>query len=316
MIGKRFVESDAYQRAREVFAAGQVPADMPAVQVLDDVELRSALRLRTFSDLTSFSIDGVPYVGEQPAVARVPSVVETIPVAKDQVELASEASETTLARAVPAGAPLPEAAMNFGATAPTLQTLPRVGTAVPVTLNMLDEPGVVASLLDRRLTLGVGLGLENEMLNGNFAWTGMLAAAGATPVVRGGSTYRSFAIRNGVAEVQTNGWYVRPLQVVLHPTTYATLFEEEDGSQRPLAILDMFDSTVDTFIVSNEIAIGSALVGDLFEAVGLFIKGGLEVSVGRNHQDFATRSMAELALEFRAFAWVRQPGALCQVTGL
>ena len=316
MIGQRFVESEAYQRAREVFRAGQIPADMPAVQVLDDVELRSALRLRTFSDLTAFSIDGVPYVGEQPAVARVPSKVETIPVTKDQVELASEASETTLAAAVPSGAPLPEAAMNFGATAPSQQLLPRVGTSVPVTMGMLDEPGVVASLLDRRLTLGVGLGLENEMLNGNFAWTGMLAAAGATPVVRTGGTYRSFAIRNGVSEVQANGWYVRPLQVVLHPTTYGAMFEEEDGSQRPLAILDMFDSTIDAFIVSTQIAVGSALVGDLFEAVGLFMKGGLEVAVARNHQDQFTRSMAELALEFRAFSWVRQAGALCEVTGL
>ena len=228
------------------------------------------MRLRISSGLSNLDIEGEPFVGELPAVSRVPSVVETIPVEKEQVELANETTESNMATAVGEGTAYPEASMNFGAT-PTLQRLPRFGTSVPATLGILDEPGQIASLLDRRLSLGLALGLENDILNGNGFWTGAIAGANAGPVAKSG--YRAFAIRQGVAKVQGAGWYVRPLQVVIHPDTAAALFEEEDGSQRPLAILDMFDDQVDTWITTTEMPAGQALVGDFFEAVGPLRQG-------------------------------------------
>jgi hypothetical protein len=315
VIGRRFIESEPYRRAHEDghFRSGRLPDELSGIPVSDNAELRSALQLRTYSDLTMFEIEGTPFVGELAAFSRLPSFVETIPTEKVFVELSTELSENELATAVNDGQPYPEGQLNFGGS-PTLTKIPRFGVGQPVSLGILDEPGQVSSVIDRRMQFGVGLGLENDILNGNGFWTGAIAGAGNT--LAKGAGYRAFAIRGAVAMVQDNGWYARPLQVVINPLTAATLFEEEDGSGRPLAILDMFDDNVDTWIVSKEMPAGQALVGDFFSAIALFVKGGLEIATSRNHQDFLTRSMVELTLGFRCYSWLRQPTALCAVTGI
>lgn len=325
--GRRFVESPDYKRARRdgVFQSGYpVEATIPSgIEVLNARELRAALGLRAYTDLSDFSIEGVPFVGELPSSSHLPQAVETIPVDNLQVELDTESSESQLAGAVEDGQPLPEASFNFGTT-PVMQKLPRFGVSVPVTLGMLDESGQVESLINRRLQLGFGLGLENDMINGNN-WGfggpagnvpgGLLANYGTGPVAKGVG-YRAIAIRNGVAEVQDAGWYLRPHQVVINPLTLAAVFEEEDGSQRPLNVMEEFAGQVDSWIVTNKMPVGEALVGDFFAAIALFVKGGLTVEVSRNHLDFLKRSMCELKLENRSFAWLRQPTAVALVTGL
>jgi hypothetical protein len=62
--------------------------------------------------------------------------------------------------------------------------------------------------------------------------------------------------------------------------------------------------------------VGFALVGDLFNAVALFQKGGLNAAIATEHLDFFTRGMVELMLVTRAYAWIRQAGAIAIVTGL
>jgi len=324
--GRKFTRSNAYKRARQdgVFQSGDPESamDLSGIEVLNARELRAALGLRAYTDLSDFDIQGVPFVGELPSVAHLPQVVETVPIENLIVELDSESSEFQLATAVEDGQTLPEADFQFG-TSPTIQKLPRYGISVPITLGMLDEPGRVESLINRRLQLGVGRGLETDMIAGNN-WGfggpagnvsgGLLANAGTGPFSKSG--YRANSVRNAVAEVQEAGFYERCHQVVMHPVTLATLFEEEDGSQRPLPVMEMFDGVVDQWIVSNRMPPGQALVGDFFAAIALFVKGGLTVEVSRNHLDFVKRSMCELKLEYRAFAWLRQPEAVALVTGL
>ena len=314
--GQRLIESEEYVRAR---AAGAFRSNLAArdrlksIEVLSNRELLDMLRARQSTGLLNFDIEGVPFVGELPAAANLPATVEMIPVENLQVELNSEQSENALATAVPYGTPLPEAALNFGAT-PTLQKLYRFGVGEPVTLGVLDEPGAVASLLNRRLRGGVNLGLENDLLNGNAYWTGMLA--GATEGTAKGATYRADALCASIAAVQAQGWYIRPLQIAIHPTTRAAVFTERDADGQPVFVREMLrDENVD-WIVSKFMPVDQALVGDFFEAVGLFVHGGLEVDLSRNHSDFLTRSMVEMVLEFRTFAWVRNPTALDLVTGI
>jgi hypothetical protein len=331
LAGRRFVESEQYRSARErgAFKGGNHPmsGDLAGVEVADTREIVRALKLRTYADLTSFDIEGVPYVGESPKAAHVPQAVETIPTEHVQIEVGTETVEGQYAAGVNDGQPYVEAAMAFAGTeggsgsSPTLQKLTRFGISVPVTLGVLDDPGKVESLINRRMGYSIGLGLENEMINGGqlmgTVGTSLIAQAAApgSPVAKG-SSYRAFAIRNAVADVQEAGWYERPLQVVINPITAASLFEEEDNSNRPLAILEMFDSMVDAWIVSKVFPAGQALVGDFFNAVALHVKGPLTVGISRDHQDFRTRDMVMMTLGFRAFADVREASALCQVTGI
>lgn len=313
MIGRRFIESEAYRRARPHLRDGHVPDDLAGIAVMSSAEMRAELHLRTYADLTMFDIDGTPHVSELPAVSTVPSLVETIPTDFLQVDLAAESTEVAKATAVDEGTAFVEAEFDFGAQS-DFHKLPRVGVATPVTLDLLDDPGRVASLLDRRMTLGVGVGLEDEMLNGNDFWDGALGLAASTEAK--GAEYRALTIRNGVAKVQALGWHVRPLQVVIGPLTMAAMFEEEDDSHRPLPVMEVFSTVVDTWVVSTAIPEGQALVGDYLEAIALFAHGGLEAGAALNHSDFFTRSMAELTVGGHFYSWVRNPTALCLVTGI
>lgn len=333
LAGQRLRGHPKYRAAQDagVFKDGLTPfpsEQLSSIEVLNTREIVEALRLRTYADLSSFDIEGTPYVGEAPKAAHLPQAVETIPTEKMIVELTNESAEGQFATGVLDGQPYTEAVMTFTgaeggvATAPTEQKLPRFGISVPVALSELDEPGTVESLINRRISASMGLGLENEMLNGGLlmgtSGTGgtliTQAAAPGSPVAKSG--YRAVAIRGAVADVQDAGWYERPLQVVINPITAASLFEEEDGSQRPLPVLEMFDGNVDSWIVSAAMPAGEALVGDFFNGVALFIKGPLTVGFSRNHMDFLKRSMVMMTIGFRAFAWVRQPSALCLVTGI
>jgi hypothetical protein len=311
--GRRFIESETYLKARasgreamahELVAAGPVP-------VLDQPELRAAL------GLVSFDIEGIPVTADLPSAALLPGMVETIPFEKLQAELAPELSETVLATAVPVGTSLPEGQVNYGLT-PTLQLLPRFGVAFPVTVGQLDEPGYVESIINRRMEAGVGLGLENDLINGNDSWTGILAllAAGGETVAKTGGQYRVDAIVQAAGVVHNAGWYQRPLAVVCNPITRTAVLTERDGNTQPLPVIHMLRGLVDTWIPSRWMPPGTAVVGDFFSAVALLVHGGLEIGVSPNYLDFLSRGMVEMALEFRCFGWVRELGPMCSVTGI
>ncbi len=327
LAARRYIESETYQKcraaadgntgrlARALQEAGPVP-------VLDNAELRQALSLRTFSNLYPFSIDGKAYAGELPGAVNVPQAVETIASEKMQVELGAETSESILATAVPTGTPLPEGQINAGAT-PTLQVLNRFGVALPVALGVLDNPGQMASFLNRRIELGLNLGLENDILNGNQMWTGAIASVPGGNTVAKSAGYNVDALTNALADVLNAGWYARPPQIVTWPTSKAKVFLERDSSARPLGIIEVLKDWVDPasegrqlIIPSKFMPAGQALIGDLFGAIALFVHGDLSVEVSRVHLDFLGRSMAEMKLEFRAHSWVREPSALALVTGI
>lgn len=313
--GRRYVESEIYKAARARAAAGGGWAGLKdPVELLSVDELAGALHLRTYADLAPFDIEGVPFVGPLPAKSILPAFVETIiETGKLQVELAIETSEQPLAGAVNDGTPYLEAGFNFGSV-PTLKKLPRFGIGFPVTRGVLDQPGQVASLLNRRIEFGIGLGLENELLNGNGFWTGMLASAGET--VAKGAGYRADAIASAVGVVQALGYYTRPLQVVIHPTTRAAVYTERDTSQRPISVSEMLANEVDTWIPSKFMPIGTALVGDVFASTALYVRGALEAASSDEYMDFVVRDLIEMTLGFRCLGYVHQPAALCTVTGI
>ncbi|MDQ1426626.1 MAG: hypothetical protein QOK39_102 [Acidimicrobiaceae bacterium] len=325
MIGGRFVASEQYLEARKAGhfkgRARRFPC-LDGVELLTAAEMRQSLHLRTFSDLTPFSIDGVPKIGELPVIAGLLSAVETIPEEEMQVELAVELQEIALASAVPDGAPLPEDIFNWAAS-PTLQKLYRVGSAAPVSLGTLDSPGRVAAVLDRRLRLGFPLGMENDIINGNGLWPGILqmptsATGDAThcAAVVHSSNYRADALALAVAAVQTNGWH-GPLQVLIHPTTRAAIFTERSAtSGDPVTADAMLWDVINAWMPSKFMPLGTAIVGDFFNAIAFFVRGGVEAGISSEHLNLFIRGLVDLMLYTRGYSWVRQAGALAVVSGL
>lgn len=68
--------------------------------------------------------------------------------------------------------------------------------------------------------------------------------------------------------------------------------------------------------MSNQMPVGSALVGDFNEAVAIFAHGPLTVETSNEHVDFFVRGSVLQMLVARTLVWVRNPTALCLATGL
>ncbi len=287
--------------------------------LLSGRDLIGTLKLRTYSNLLIFDIDGVPKVSVLPAPARVPSLVETIITTKPYLELGDELTQQITADGALDGTPLVEPAMNFGST-PTPTILPRFGLALPIARSVLDDENQVASLLDARLQRGITLGLELKLLAGSSTdptGTGILNVSGTTTVAKGGSdVYRLDTVARGVSAVQGLGWYERPLQAVAHPTTLEAMRVEKDTvghyAFRPQAITP----DIEAWVPSTAVPVGSAIVGDFFNGAVLFLKDGLTIEVSTQHLDFLKRDMLMWSLATRAYAWIRNPSAFAICTGL
>lgn len=319
----RYVASEGYRTARD--SHGVIPAAARSVNVASARELVEALHLRTFTDLAPFSIESVPHVAALPLPALVPQLVETIPTVKNSVLLAPESSDQPAAGGGPAGTPVPEAGVGFASSAPVTQ-LARFGVAWPVSRGVLDDEGVVQSLLERRLRLNFGFGLEDLILAGpagGACGTGILSTPNLPTVAKGGNdVYRLDTILRAVAAVEGAGWYTAPLTVVAHPTTLEAVRAEKAAIQGTATSPGryVFDDElvpeVEAWVPSTQVPPGTAVVADLFDAVALFVKDGLAVEMAGEHTDMFVRGMVEMMLATRALVWVRNASAVCLATGL
>ncbi len=314
----RYVASVAFRKAR---GARPVPAEARSVPVASTRELVEALHLRTYTDLAPFSIEPVPYVAWLPLQALVTQLVETIPTTQDAVRLAPEGSDSPAAKGGPTGTPLPEAGTGFASSA-AVTPLPRFGTAWPVATELLDDEGLVQSMLEHRLRQNLMFGFENLILTGptgSASGVGILNTPGVATVTMGdagaGDVYRLDVVMRAVATVSNAGFYSAPLAAVGNPTTLRAIREEKSGTG-----LYVFDDElvpeIQAWVPSTQIPPGRVIVGDLFDAVALFLKDGLAVEMAEAHADLFTRGLVEMQLATRALCWVRNPTALCIAAGL
>jgi HK97 family phage major capsid protein len=197
-----------------------------------------------------------------------------------------------------------------------------VGTAWPVTLQFLDDPGPAAAMLDSRLRLDFALGLELDMLVGDGTgarFTGVLNAVGTGLVTKGDAghvgEFRLDAIARAITVTHDAGWYVAPLAVVAHPDTLLAIRQEKDAGTR-YVFNPALAEDIEAWVPSTSIPVGKAIVGDFFNGAALYLKEGAGVDTAREHMDFFARAMAEMMLWTRAYFWVRRPEAFTVVVGL
>ncbi len=326
-LGRAYLASAEYRLLRTsgwLHRAGPPPMEARGTEgVLSVRELISALRLRSFADLNPFSIDPKTGVSALAQPSLLPGLVETIPTTRNQVELASELTESPVASSVDDGTALPEPALAFNPT-PNLAQLKRFGAAWPVTKALLDSAGEVEAFLDERLLLSVGVGLEAGILSGNTsAMTGILNTPGVGVITKGDAAhateYDLDAILRAVAAVHDQGWYTNPngLAAIIHPDTLRLVREQRNSAGAYLWNAENLAS-VGSWSPSRFMPAGQALVGDPFAGVALYLKqpDGLSVEMSASHQDFLTRDEVMMATYMRCYCWVRRPDAFALVSGL
>jgi HK97 family phage major capsid protein len=236
-----------------------------------------------------------------------------------------ETSFTNAAAPVAEGSAKPESALVFSQHTDPVS---KIAHWLPVTEELLEDVAAIMSYIDARLTLGVQLAEEDQLLNGNGTAPnilGLLNRPGlATPVARNaGATPPETnvdAILRQITAIATSA-FVYPDGVVLNPANWFTIATAKTTTGEylgggPFASLPTASVWGTPVVTTPSIAINTALVGAFATMSQVFRKGGLRIEASNSHQDFFIKNLVAIRAEERLALAVYRPGAFGLVTGL
>jgi HK97 family phage major capsid protein len=236
-----------------------------------------------------------------------------------------ETTFTNAAAPVAEGAAKPESALVFDQRTDPVQ---KIAHWLPVTEELLEDEPAIAAYIDARLTLGVQLAEEDQLLNGNGTppnILGLMNRSGlATAVARNaGATppeTNADAILRQITAIATTA-FVYPEGVVMNPTNWFTIQTSKDnngqyyggGPFSPLPTPTLWGLPV---APTPSIVLGTALVGAYNSQAQVFRKGGIRVAASNSHQDYFVKNLVAIRAEERLALACYRPGAFGKVTGL
>lgn len=318
-LGVRFTEAKAYRDALPRLRQGK---DAPFGHS-DPVELLSGAEVKTL--LQSSGVAALFRNDKKDILTLLPTapltLLDVIPFGttdSDTVEWQEESTFTNSAAETAEGSEAPESAIAYTTRTAPVQDITHF---IPSTKRALADAGQAAALIDNRLTLGVRLRLQNQVVNGNGTSPNLRGIVNTSGILTQalGSDSRSDAVHKSITKIriQGEGMYV-PKFLGVHPTDAESLFLEKDTSGRYY-----FGGPAGTQaqtvwgllpIVSTVFAQGTPLVFDEAQAQG-WLNGGLEVAMSDSHSDYFTKKKVAVMASLRAAFGLYAPKGFCQVTG-
>ena len=236
-----------------------------------------------------------------------------------------ETTFTNAAAPVAEGSAKPESALVFDQKTDPVS---KIAHWLPVTEELLEDVPAIQSYIDARLTLGVQLAEEDQLLNGNgtppnimgvMNRAGLAAAvarnAGATP-----PETNADAVLRQITAIATTA-FVYPDGVVMNPTNWFTVATSKDSQGQyfgggPFSSLPTASLWGTPVAITPSIVAGTSLVGAFGTMSQIFRKGGIRVEASNSHQDFFIKNLVAIRAEERLALAVYRPGAFGKVTGL
>jgi len=236
-----------------------------------------------------------------------------------------ETTFTNAAAPVAEGATKPESALVFDQKTDPVS---KIAHWLPVTEELLEDVPAIQSYIDARLTLGVQLAEEDQLLNGNgtppnlmgiMNRPGLAAAvarnAGATP-----PETNADAILRQITAIATSA-FVYPDGVVMNPANWFTVATSKDTNGHyfgggPFSSLPTASIWGTPVALTPSIVANTALVGAFGTMSQVFRKGGIRIEASNSHQDFFIKNLVAIRAEERLALAVYRPGAFGKVTGL
>jgi len=236
-----------------------------------------------------------------------------------------ETTFTNAAAAVAEGLAKPESALVFDQRTDPVS---KIAHWLPVTEEFLEDVPAISSYIDARLTLGVQLAEEDQLLNGNGTppnIMGVMNRAGlATAVARNaGATPpegNADAILRQITAIATTA-FVYPDGIVMNPANWFTIATSKDAQGQyfgggPFSSLPTASLWGTPVAITPSIVANTALVGAFGTMSQVFRKGGIRVEASNSHQDFFIKNLVAIRAEERLALAVYRPGAFGKVTGL
>jgi HK97 family phage major capsid protein len=236
-----------------------------------------------------------------------------------------ETTFTNAAAAVAEGLAKPESALVFDQRTDPVS---KIAHWLPVTEELLEDVAAIQSYIDARLTLGVQLAEEDQLLNGNGTppnLMGVMNRAGlATAVARNGAATppetNADAILRQITAIATTS-FVYPDGIVLNPANWFTVATSKDAQGQyfgggPFSSLPTASLWGTPVAITPSIVANTALVGAFGTMSQVFRKGGIRVEASNSHQDFFIKNLVAIRAEERLALAVYRPGSFGKVTGL
>jgi HK97 family phage major capsid protein len=240
----------------------------------------------------------------------------------NSVEYMVEKVFTNAANSVAEGAAKPESTLTFEARQEPVR---KIAHWLPVTEEMLEDVAQIRSYIDARLSLGVQIEEEDQLLNGTSTppdILGLLNRSGLAADVAVGvapDTPQDAIFRQMMAIFA--GSQLMPDGHVINPTNWAKILLQKTSTGEYLTGGPFQSIQTPTLwglpvAVTPVIAVNTALVGAFKQASQVFRHGGIRVEASNSHSDFFIKNLVAIRAEERLALAVYRSAAFGKVTGL
>ena len=268
--------------------------------------------------------------GVQPLLQRrlvVADLIASGQTDSNAINYMQEATFTNAADTVAEGAAKPESAMTFSQVTDTVR---KIAHWLPVTDETLEDAAQIRSVIDARLTLGVQLVEEDQLLNGGGVAPDLLGIRNRVGItaayVRGTSgpadadetnadaIFRQMMIIATTALVMPTGWVMNPLNwqmIQLSKNAGGDYYGGGPFNAPQAPMLWGIRGAVTPAIVA-----GTATVGDFSGSAQVFRKGGINIAATNAHADYFIKNLTAIRAETRLALAVYRPAAFGDVSSL
>lgn len=240
----------------------------------------------------------------------------------NMISFMQETLFTNAAAPVKEGDPKPESALAFEAKTAKVE---KIAHWLPVTEEMLEDVPAIRSYIDSRLTLGVDLAEEDQLLNGSGTspeLRGILNTVGLTPDLPKPPTGTNADALAQQALAIYAASFLMPDGFVLNPANWASTLLLKDGNNQYFVGSPFGASLMQSTLwglpvaVTPEIAQGTGLVGAFKTGAQIFRHGGIRVESSNSHQDYFIKNLVAIRAEERLALAVYRPSAFGTVSDL
>jgi HK97 family phage major capsid protein len=335
-LAERFMAAESYRehKAAGLFESGSGRVEIQGVEMLAREQL--VAHMKNGGGLRAATVDAEPLIPSErldygaPVLIPVRQlrIVDLLTVTTTDSNLVNYTAMTARddnAAATAKGSAYNEANYEFELREAPVRD---IGQWIPAHRSELADQGQLQALLERLLSFGVDLALEDEVLGGNGTGqhlTGILETDGINYVDRDttNSERRVETLHRAITATRLT-LFGEPDGMALHPTDYEqTLFEKTesgDGGYVWIGVLaGLSGGTPQSLwgkpvVTTPALTLHTAIVG-AFKAGGVvYLRAGVTARASDSHSDFFTRRMVALLAETRAAFAVPLPVAFCEVS--
>jgi HK97 family phage major capsid protein len=316
-IGQTFVESEGYK----LLAKGAPRTGKVEVGSFHKTALINATGLNQ-PLVPPLIKPGIISPGVQRLTVR--DLLPVTPISSNLVEYVKEASFTNNAAPQYSAGQYEnvvkaESAMTFTLSSMGVSTLAHW---IPVSRQLLDDAPAIQGYINSRLTYGLKLVEETELLTGSGIQghlSGLVTNAttfDTTPVVTASDSYID-VLRRAVTQVQLS--FFEPDGIVLHPRDWEVIeLTKETGTGISSGMYIYANPRVQSgpqlwglpVVVTTSMTQGQFLVGNFSQSSMIWDRNAATVEISREHSDYFVRNMAAILVEERLALTVFRATAL------